>query len=228
MIAYASSLDQGGAMARTAEDCALLLRVMAGFDPKDSTSVGLPVPDYAAGLSESIAGMRIGVPQEWFGDGLRDDVAGAIRAALAEFERLGARLVSISLPHVQYCIPCYYVIAMSEASSNLARFDGVRYGYRCENPKDLHDLYTRSRGEGFGTEVKRRIMIGTYALSAGYYDAYYLKAQKIRRLIAQDFRAAFNQCNVVAGPVARPPLSNSAPTPATRCRCTWKTSTPCP
>lgn len=189
-------------MAQTAEDCALLLQAMSGFDPKDSTSVDVPVPDYSAELGGSIEGLRIGVPEEWFGEGLRSDVAQAIQAALAEFERLGAKLVSVKLPHVQYCIPCYYVIAMSEASSNLARFDGVRYGYRCENPKDLLDLYTRSRGEGFGTEVKRRIMIGTYALSAGYYDAYYLKAQKIRRLIAEDFRATFTQCDVIAGPVA--------------------------
>ncbi len=202
MIAYASSLDQGGAMARTAEDCALLLQAMAGFDSKDSTSVDLPVPDYTAEIAGSIAGIRIGVPEEWLGEGLNEDVGKAIQSALAEFERLGAKIVSITLPHVKYCIPCYYVIAMSEASSNLARFDGVRYGYRCQNPKDLIDLYTRSRGEGFGTEVKRRIMIGTYALSAGYYDAYYLKAQKIRRLIAEDFRVAFEQCDVIAGPVA--------------------------
>ncbi len=202
MIAYASSLDQGGAMARTAEDCALLLQAMAGFDSKDSTSVDLPVPNYAAEIGASIAGVRIGVPEEWFGEGLNEEVGKAIQSALAEFERLGAKLVPITLPHVKYCIPCYYIIAMSEASSNLARFDGVRYGYRCKNPKDLIDLYTRSRGEGFGTEVKRRIMIGTYALSAGYYDAYYLKAQKIRRLIAEDFSAAFKECDVIAGPVA--------------------------
>ena len=202
MIAYASSLDQGGVMARTAEDCALLLQAMAGFDSKDSTSVDLPVPDYTAEIAGSIAGIRIGVPEEWLGEGLNEDVGKAIQSALTDFERLGAKIVSITLPHVKYCIPCYYVIAMSEASSNLARFDGVRYGYRCQNPKDLIDLYTRSRGEGFGTEVKRRIMIGTYALSAGYYDAYYLKAQKIRRLIAEDFRVAFEQCDVIAGPVA--------------------------
>ncbi|MCI0653532.1 MAG: Asp-tRNA(Asn)/Glu-tRNA(Gln) amidotransferase subunit GatA [Methylococcaceae bacterium] len=202
MIAYASSLDQGGPMARSAEDCALLLQAMSGFDTKDSTSVDQPVPDYIAQLNEGIAGVRIGVPNEWFGEDLSEEVGKAVQSALAEFERLGAKIVPITLPHVKYCIPCYYVIAMSEASSNLARFDGVRFGYRCQNPKDLLDLYTRSRGEGFGAEVKRRIMIGTYALSAGYYDAYYLKAQRIRRLIAEDFRANFGQCDVIAGPVA--------------------------
>lgn len=201
MIAYASSLDQGGAMARTARDCALMLQVMAGFDPKDSTSLDQPVPDFVAQLNEEFAGVRIGVPEEWFGEGLHDDVADAIQNAIKEFERLGARVVPITLPHVKYCIPCYYVIAMSEASSNLARYDGVRFGHRCKEPKDLHDLYRRSRAEGFGTEVKRRILIGTFALSAGFYDAYYLKAQKVRRLIADDFRAAFRECDVIAGPV---------------------------
>lgn len=202
MIAYASSLDQGGIIARTAEDCALLLSAMAGFDPLDSTSVDQPVPDYNADLNESLDGLRIGLPKEWFGDGLNLEVASAIHQAIAVYQSLGAKVVDITLPHAPYCIPCYYVIAMSEASSNLARFDGARYGHRCDNPKDLLDMYMRSRGEGFGEEVKRRILIGTYALSAGYYDAYYLKAQKIRRLIAQDFQNALQQCDVIMGPVA--------------------------
>ncbi|TAN50330.1 MAG: Asp-tRNA(Asn)/Glu-tRNA(Gln) amidotransferase subunit GatA [Methylococcaceae bacterium] len=202
MIAYASSLDQGGVIAQSAEDCALLLNAMAGFDPRDSTCVDQPVPDYTAGLGDDIAGLRIGLPRQWFGEGLSNDVAQAVRAAVGQFEQLGATVVDIDLPHAPYCIPCYYVIAMSEASSNLARFDGARYGHRCENPKDLLDMYMRSRGEGFGAEVQRRILIGTYALSAGYYDAYYLKAQKIRRLIAQDFQQALQQCDVIMGPVA--------------------------
>jgi len=202
MIAYASSLDQGGAFGRTAEDVALLLQVMAGFDPRDSTSADQPVPDYGATLNDPLEGLKIGLPREYFGEGLDPQVAGVIEESLAGYRRLGAELVEISLPNAGLAIPSYYVIAPAECSSNLARFDGVRYGYRCENPRDLLDLYTRSRGEGFGAEVKRRIMIGTYALSAGYYDAYYLKAQQIRRLISQDFRAALAQVDVIMGPTS--------------------------
>ncbi len=200
MIAYASSLDQGGPMARTAEDCALLLQAMAGFDPKDSTSIDEPVPDYSAGLNGSLQGLRIGLPKEYFGAGLDPRIAELIQASVKELEKLGAVIKEISLPNMQHAIPAYYVIAPAEASSNLSRFDGVRFGYRCENPKDLTDLYKRSRGEGFGSEVQRRIMVGTYALSAGYYDAYYLKAQKIRRLIKNDFMAAFEGVDVILGP----------------------------
>ncbi|TCO78875.1 aspartyl/glutamyl-tRNA(Asn/Gln) amidotransferase subunit A [Plasticicumulans lactativorans] len=202
MIAYASSLDQGGPMARSAEDCALLLGAMAGFDPRDSTSAQVPVPDYAAALGGELAGLRIGLPREYFGAGLDADVARAVEAAIDEYRRLGATLVEVSLPSTELAIPAYYVIAPSEASSNLARFDGVRYGHRCAAPRDLHDLYTRSRGEGFGAEVKRRIMVGTYALSAGYYDAYYLKAQRIRRLIRDEFLRAFETVDVLMGPTS--------------------------
>ncbi len=202
MIAFASSLDQGGVMARTAEDVALLLREMAGFDPKDSTSVEEPVPDYLAGLAAPLTGIKIGLPKEYFGEGLDRAVASVIEAALAEYQRLGAQLVDICLPNSALAVPAYYVIAPAECSSNLARFDGVRYGYRCEAPKDLHDLYTRSRGEGFGPEVQRRILIGTYVLSAGYYDAYYRRAQQIRRLIREDFVRAFEQVDVIMGPTA--------------------------
>ena len=200
MIAYASSLDQGGPMARTAEDCALLLQGMAGFDPKDSTSIDEPVPDYSASLNGSLQGLRIGLPKEYFGAGLDPRIADLVQASVKELEKLGAVIKEISLPNMQHAIPAYYVIAPAEASSNLSRFDGVRFGYRCENPKDLTDLYKRSRGEGFGSEVQRRIMVGTYALSAGYYDAYYLKAQKIRRLIKNDFMAAFEGVDVILGP----------------------------
>ena len=200
MIAYASSLDQGGPMARTAEDCALLLQAMAGFDPKDSTSIDEPVPDYSAGLNGSLQGLRIGLPKEYFGAGLDPRIAELVQASVKELEKLGAVIKEISLPNMQHAIPAYYVIAPAEASSNLSRFDGVRFGYRCDNPKDLTDLYKRSRGEGFGSEVQRRIMVGTYALSAGYYDAYYLKAQKIRRLIKNDFMAAFEGVDVILGP----------------------------
>ncbi|WP_220813870.1 Asp-tRNA(Asn)/Glu-tRNA(Gln) amidotransferase subunit GatA [Pseudomonas paralcaligenes] len=200
MIAYASSLDQGGPLARTAEDCALLLGAMAGFDPKDSTSVDQPVDDYLAALAQPLAGLRIGLPKEYFGAGLDSRIADAVLAVVEELKKLGATVKDISLPNMQHAIPAYYVIAPAEASSNLSRFDGVRFGYRCENPKDLQDLYKRSRGEGFGAEVKRRIMVGTYALSAGYYDAYYIKAQQIRRLIKNDFVAAFNEVDVILGP----------------------------
>ncbi|MCL5801160.1 MAG: Asp-tRNA(Asn)/Glu-tRNA(Gln) amidotransferase subunit GatA [Gammaproteobacteria bacterium] len=202
MIAFASSLDQGGPMARTAEDCALLMQVMAGFDARDSTSVDRPVPDYAAALNDSIKGLKIGLPREYFGAGLDAKVAQAIDAAVKEYEKLGAVVKEISLPNTPLAVPVYYVIAPAECSSNLSRFDGVRYGYRCKDPVDLLDLYERSRGEGFGAEVKRRIMIGTYVLSAGYYDAYYLKAQKLRRLISDDFKRAFEQVDVIMGPTA--------------------------
>ncbi|TSA03846.1 MAG: Asp-tRNA(Asn)/Glu-tRNA(Gln) amidotransferase subunit GatA [Methylococcus sp.] len=202
MIAFASSLDQAGPMAKTAEDCALLLEAMAGFDPKDSTSLERPKETYSQGLDESIEGLRIGLPQEFFGEGLDPDIHQAIQAAIGEIEKLGATVKAISLPHMHLSGPAYYVVAPAECSSNLARLDGVRYGYRAENPKDLKDLYMRSRGEGFGAEVKRRILIGTYALSAGYYDAYYIKAQKIRRLISDDFKKAFEEVDVIMGPTS--------------------------
>jgi len=208
MIAFASSLDQGGPFARSAEDAALLLGVMAGFDARDSTSVDRPVDDYPTGLNDSLEGLRIGLPREYFGEGLDDGVATALRAALAEFEKLGAVLEDISLPNTALAVPAYYVVAPAECSSNLSRMDGVRFGYRADDPRDLEDLYKRSRGEGFGPEVKRRIMIGTYALSAGYYDAYYLKAQQARRLIRDDFLQAFGSVDVIMGP--------TAPTPAFR------------
>jgi len=200
MIAFASSLDQAGPMARTAEDCALLLNVMAGFDPRDATSVDTPVPDYTATLNKDVKGLRIGLPKEYFGEGLSADVAKVVEAAIAEYKKLGAQIVDISLPNSKLAIPCYYVLAPAEASSNLSRFDGARYGYRTPEYKDLLDMYCKTRAEGFGSEVKRRIMIGTYALSAGYYDAYYVKALKLRRLIADDFTRAFEQCDVIMGP----------------------------
>ena len=202
MIAFASSLDQAGPMARTAEDCALMLSAMAGFDERDSTSVDRPAQDYVSGLGNSIAGLRIGLPKEYFEEGLDGEVAKAIETAIAEYKKLGAEIVEISLPNSRLSVPVYYVVAPAECSSNLSRFDGVRFGYRCDNPKDLTDLYKRSRGEGFGPEVKRRIMVGTYALSAGYYDAYYLKAQQLRRLISDDFKQAFEKCDVIMGPTA--------------------------
>ena len=205
MIAYASSLDQGGPIARTAEDCALLLGAMAGFDAKDSTSVDVPVDDYLTALSQPLAGLRIGLPKEYFGAGLDSRIGEKVLAVVEELKKLGATVKEISLPNMQHAIPAYYVIAPAEASSNLSRFDGVRFGYRCENPVNLEDLYKRSRGEGFGAEVKRRIMVGTYALSAGYYDAYYLKAQKIRRLIKNDFVAAFAEVDVILGPTTPNP-----------------------
>ena len=202
MIAYASSLDQGGVFGNSAADCALVLQGMAGFDAKDSTSIEIDVPDFSAGLNDSLKGVKIGLPKEFFGEGLDSAIADVIDAAIQEYKKLGAEIVDISLPNTHLAIPSYYVIAPAEASSNLSRFDGVRYGYRCADPVDLTDMYMRSRGEGFGTEVKRRIMTGTYALSAGYYDAYYLKAQKIRRLISNDFKAAFEQVDVIMGPVS--------------------------
>ncbi|MBY0570669.1 MAG: Asp-tRNA(Asn)/Glu-tRNA(Gln) amidotransferase subunit GatA [Burkholderiaceae bacterium] len=202
MIAFASSLDQGGPIAQTAEDCGLLLNAMVGFDEKDSTSLDRKPEDFNRDLNKSIQGLRIGVPKEFFGEGLAPDVEQAVRAALAEYEKLGATLVDISLPKTELSIPVYYVIAPAEASSNLSRFDGVRYGHRAADYKDLNDMYRKSRTEGFGEEVKRRILVGAYVLSHGYYDAYYLQAQKIRRLIAQDFAAAFEKCDVIMGPVA--------------------------
>lgn len=205
MIAYASSLDQGGPLARTAEDCALMLGAMAGFDPKDSTCVDQPVDDYLAALAKPLTGLRIGLPKEYFGAGLDGRIADAVMKVVEQLKQLGAVVKDISLPNMQHAIPAYYVIAPAEASSNLSRFDGVRYGYRCEDPKDLQDLYKRSRAEGFGAEVKNRIMVGTYALSAGYYDAYYLKAQKIRRLIKNDFTSAFAEVDVILGPTTPNP-----------------------
>lgn len=201
MIAYASSLDQGGPMTRTAEDAAILLQTMAGFDEKDSTSVDKPVPDYLASIAQKLDGLTIGLPKEFFGEGLDAGIAAIIESAVDEYRRLGATVKEVSMPNLKYAIPAYYIIAPAECSANLSRFDGVRFGYRCENPADLTDLYTRSRGEGFGKEVKRRILIGTYALSAGYYDAYYLKAQKVRRLISEDFKKALSDVDVIMGPV---------------------------
>ena len=205
MIAFASSLDQGGPMARTAEDCAILLNCMASYDDKDSTCIDREVPDYSATLNDGIKGLKIGVPREYFSEGLDPETEKAVRTALAEFEAQGAELVEISLPNTGLSVPAYYVIAPAEASANLTRFDGVRYGYRCENPSDLNDLYTRTRAEGFGDEVKRRILIGTYCLSAGYYDAYYGKAQQVRQLIQQDFEKAFQQVDVIMGPTTPSP-----------------------
>jgi aspartyl-tRNA(Asn)/glutamyl-tRNA(Gln) amidotransferase subunit A len=200
MIAFASSLDQAGVLARSAADAALVLQAMAGFDPNDSTSANAPVPDYSATLESPIDGLRIGLPKEYFGEGLDAGVAASVDAAIKEYEALGATVTEISLPNAPLSVPVYYVVAPAECSSNLARFDGVRYGHRCEAPRDLEDLYKRSRAEGFGAEVKRRIMIGTYVLSAGYYDAYYLKAQQLRHLISDDFRRAFKQVDVIMGP----------------------------
>jgi aspartyl-tRNA(Asn)/glutamyl-tRNA(Gln) amidotransferase subunit A len=202
MIAFASSLDQAGPFARTAEDAALMLGAMAGFDPRDSTSVERAPDDYTGGLNNSLQGLKIGLPKQFFGEGLDSGVAAAVEAALDEYRKLGAVITEISLPNSQLAVPTYYVVAPAECSSNLSRFDGVRFGYRAKDPEDLEDLYKRSRGEGFGAEVKRRIMIGTYALSAGYYDAYYLKAQQVRRLIREDFMRAFEQVNVIMGPTS--------------------------
>ena len=202
MIAFASSLDQGGLISQSAEDAAMVLSAMSGFDPRDSTSVDTPVPNYMATLEAPLAGLRIGLIKEFFDKGLDASVEKCIREALAVYEKLGATLSEVKLPALPLSVPTYYVVAPAEASSNLARFDGVRYGYRCQDPKDLLDLYKRSRGEGFGAEVKRRIMTGTYVLSAGYYDAYYLKAQRVRQLINQDFKRAFGEVDVLMGPTA--------------------------
>ncbi len=205
MIAFASSLDQGGPMTRSAEDAAMMLNVMAGFDPRDSTSLEQPTPDYTADLNLPLQGLKIGLPQEYFSADLNPAIAEQVQAAIREFEALGATTRTISLPNTGLAVPAYYIIAPAEASSNLSRFDGVRYGYRCEDPRDLEDLYKRSRGEGFGAEVKRRIMVGTYALSEGFYDAYYKKAQQIRRLIRQDFIDALSEVDVIMGPTTPHP-----------------------
>ena len=203
MIAYASSLDQAGPMARSAEDCALLLSAMCGSDlDRDSTSLDMPSEDFAASLNNSLDGLRIGIPKEFFGEGLAPDVRSAVDGALREYEKLGAKLVPISLPRTELSIPVYYIIAPAEASSNLSRFDGVKFGHRAKDYTDLVDMYKKTRAEGFGNEVKRRIMTGAYVLSHGYYDAYYLQAQKIRCMIADDFQNAFKECDVIAGPVA--------------------------
>jgi aspartyl-tRNA(Asn)/glutamyl-tRNA(Gln) amidotransferase subunit A len=202
MIAFASSLDQGGPMAASAEDCALLLNAMAGFDERDSTSLDRPYEDYARDLDKPLNGLRIGLPREFFGEGCDAGVMAAVRAAIAEYEKLGATMVEVSLPNSHLSVPAYYVIAPAEASSNLSRFDGVRYGFRAEDYASLDDMYMKSRAQGFGAEVKRRILIGTYVLSHGYYDAYYLQAQRIRRLIADDFVEAFKSCDVIMGPTS--------------------------
>ena len=202
MIAYASSLDQAGPLTQTAEDAALVLNAIAGFDEKDSTSALRDVPDYTKTLRDSIKGLKIGIPKEFFSEGLDSSVEKVITESIKEFEAMGAKLQEISLPNSAYAIPTYYIVAPCECSSNLSRLDGVRYGYRCEDPKNMDDLYLRSRSEGFGDEVKRRIMIGTYALSAGYYDAYYLKAQKVRQLISEDFKKAFQNVDIIMGPVS--------------------------
>ena len=202
MIAFASSLDQAGPMAKSAEDCALMMNVMAGFDERDSTSVNHPKEDYSRDLSKPLAGLKVGLPREYFAQGLDAAVAKVIEAAIEQYKKLGAIMVDISLPNTNLSIPVYYVLAPAEASTNLSRYDGVRYGHRAAQYSDLNDMYCKSRAEGFGAEVKRRILIGTYVLSAGYYDAYYLKAQKIRRLIAQDFTEAFTKCDIIMGPTA--------------------------
>ncbi len=209
MIAYASSLDQAGTITRTAEDSAMMLNVMAGFDAKDSTSVDRDVPDYTATLNNSIEGLTIGLPKEYFRSDLSAEMQQQVRNAIAEYEKMGAKVKEISLPNTHLAIPAYYIIAPAECSANLSRMDGVRFGYRCENPQDINDLYKRSRGEGFGIEVKRRIMVGAYALSAGFYDAYYKKAQQVRRLIKNDFVNAFNEVDIIMGP--------TTPTPAFKC-----------
>ncbi len=200
MVAFASSLDQAGVITRSAEDAAMLLGVMAGIDPRDSTCVDHPVPDYVAGLQKSVAGLKIGVVRQHFDEGLDAQCAQRVRDSLAALEHVGAKLVEIDLPNIGLSVPTYYVVAPAECSSNMSRFDGVRFGHRCDDPEDLFDLYSRTRGEGFGAEVKRRIMTGTYVLSAGYYDAYYLKAQKVRQLISRDFKDAFANVDVIAGP----------------------------
>ncbi len=200
MIAFASSLDQGGPITQTAEDAAMMLNVMASHDPKDSTSISQAVPDYTATLNNDLSGLKIGLPKEYFDTTLNKDIAASIEATKQQLQKLGAEFVEISLPHTYLAASVYYVLAPAECSSNLARYDGVRYGYRCKEPKDLEDLYKRSRTEAFGAEVKRRVMIGTYVLSAGYYDAYYLKAQKIRNLIRRDFLQAFKQCDAILTP----------------------------
>ena len=202
IVAFASSLDQGGVITVSAEDAALTLQAIAGFDPQDSTSVDAAVPDYRAALDAPLAGLKVGIVREFFGEGLTAEVEGPVREAVATLQKLGATVREVSLPGLPLSVPTYYVVAPAECSSNLARFDGVRYGHRCDNPKDLRDLYMRSRAEGFGVEVKRRIMTGTYVLSAGYYDAYYLKAQKVRALITRDFQQAFGEVDLLLGPTS--------------------------
>lgn len=202
MIAFASSLDQAGPLATSAQDAAYMLEAMSGFDPRDSTSIDQPVESYAQSLEQDLRGLTIGLPREYFSEGLDAQVGAAVEAAIEEYRKLGAEVKEISLPNTALAVPAYYVVAPAECSSNLSRMDGVRFGYRCEDPKDLEDLYTRSRGEGFGAEVKRRILIGTYALSAGYYDAYYLKAQQVRRLIRDDFVQAFKDVDIIMGPTS--------------------------
>jgi len=202
MVAFASSLDQGGPLGQSAQDLALMLDVMAGFDARDSTSVERPKDDYVGGLARGVKGLRLGIPREYFSADLAPDVAGPIRAAISELERLGCRTVEVSLPNQHLAVPVYYVIAPAEASSNLSRYDGVRYGFRAEGYTDLADMYAKTRAQGFGPEVKRRILIGTYVLSHGYYDAYYLQAQRLRRVIAQDFAEAFKACDLIVGPAA--------------------------
>lgn len=205
MIAYASSLDQAGIFSHTVEDAAIALNAMSGFDSKDSTSVQIDCPDLTADLNQSLDGLRIGLPKEYFAEGLDDEVASIVQDAIKQYEKMGATVKEVSLPNSKLAIPCYYVIAPAEASSNLSRFDGVRYGYRADEYTDLESMYIKSRTEGFGNEVKRRIMIGAYALSSGYYDAYYAKAQKLRRLISNDFTAVFEECDVIMGPTAPTP-----------------------
>jgi aspartyl-tRNA(Asn)/glutamyl-tRNA(Gln) amidotransferase subunit A len=200
LIAFASSLDQAGPMTQTAEDAALLMNVMAGFDEKDSTSIDQPVPNYRLTLNDTLEGLKIGLPKEYFSENLDPKVAATLQTAIKLYEKLGAKISSVSLPNSRLVIPIYYIIASAECSSNLARYDGVRYGYRCNNPTDLKDLYERTRGEGFGNEVKRRLLMGTYVLSAGFYDAYYTKAQKIRALLIQEFKEAFQQVDILLGP----------------------------
>jgi len=200
MVAFASSLDQGGVLANSTEDAAAVLQAMSGFDSRDSTSLDLETPDYMSVLDESLTGKTIGLPREFFGDGVESEVSNAVQEALKVLENLGATLVDVELPNSEVGIPCYYVLAPAEASSNLSRFDGVRYGHRTAEYTDLIDMYESTRAEGFGDEVKRRIMIGTYVLSSGYYDAYYIKAQRLRRLISDDFRRAFEKCDIIAGP----------------------------
>ncbi|RDH83035.1 MAG: Asp-tRNA(Asn)/Glu-tRNA(Gln) amidotransferase GatCAB subunit A [endosymbiont of Galathealinum brachiosum] len=202
MIAFASSLDQAGPMAQSAEDCALLLNAMSGFDTRDSTSLEKDVPDYTADLNKPLDGLKIGLPKEYFGEGLSEGTNEIVQKAIEEYKAMGAEIIDISLPNTHLAVPVYYVVAPAECSSNLSRFDGVRFGHRCEEPKDLEDLYKRSRGEGFGEEVKRRILVGTYALSAGYYDAYYIKAQQLRRMISDDFTKAFEKVDVIMGPAS--------------------------
>lgn len=208
IIAYASSFDQAGPMTRSAEESAWMLNAMSEFDQRDSTCLEMERPDFAANLGDSLQGLKVGVPAEYFGEGLDPEVEKVVKDAIAEIEKLGAITVPVSLPNKDLAVPSYYVLAPAEASSNLSRYDGVRFGYRCENPTDLQDLYKRSRAEGFGAEVKRRIMVGAYALSAGYYDAYYLKAQRLRRMVRDDFTNAFEQCDVIMGPVAPTPAFN--------------------